>query len=100
MFLKRRKNMKGFRHPKKQSVTGVCHLCAAEFSLSPIGLFVLSACSCMTYMRAFCLRTSKLNHIYSEDKVVYTRMVLQVFLSLARKILSILHLYSFFVYLG
>lgn len=54
----------------------------------------------MTCMRAFFLRTSKLNHIYSKDKVVYTRMVLEVFLSLAGKILSILHLYSFFVYLG
>lgn len=62
--LKRRKSMKGFRHPKKQPVTGVCHLCAAEFSLPPIVLFVLSACLCMTCMRAFCLRTGKLNHIY------------------------------------
>lgn len=76
MFLKRRKSTKGIRHPKEQLVTGECHLCAAEFSRLSVVLYILSACLCMMCMRAFCLRTSKLNHIYSEDKVVYTRMVL------------------------
>lgn len=101
-FLKRRNAWKELgihERRKKQLVIRACHLCAAEFSLLSVVLFVFSACLYMISTRAFCLRANKLNHIYSEDKV-YTRMVLRLFLSSAWKTLSILHLYSFLVYIG
>lgn len=74
-------NEMSMRGQKKKLVTGSCHLCAAQISLLSVMVFVLSACLCMTCMRAFCLRMSKLNRIYSEGKAEYTRMVLWVFLS-------------------
>lgn len=96
MLLKRRKSTERIKHPKKQLVTGACHLCTAEFSFCSA---FCSFCTLVHDMYEGILRTNKLNHRYSEDKVVYTRTILQVFLSSAWKIISILHLYSFLVYI-
>lgn len=72
MFLQTRKILERIRRIKKQLVAGACHLRAAEVSFLSVVIFlcfVLSTCLCMMCIKAFCLRSSKMNRTYSEDKV-------------------------------